>query len=70
MQWKTPRLSREKDPGDRRRIAVRTQWQSGSGVGNAPNGASMGNRLTGNGRQRRGKASPYLSRKIYFACRR
>jgi hypothetical protein len=57
-------------PRDRVRIAVRTKWQSGSGVGNAPIAALMGNRLIGNERQPRGKTSPYLSRKIYsFCCR-
>ena len=53
-----------------RGIAVRTEWQSGTRVGDARDAASMGNRLTGNGRQPRGKSNPYLSRKIYFVrCR-
>ena len=54
----------------RQGITVRTKWQSGNGVGNASDVALKGNRLTGNGRQRRGKSNPYLSRKIYSVCRR
>ena len=57
-------------PRDRMGIAVRTKWQSGSDAGNASNAALMGNHLIGNERQLRGKSSPYLSRKIYSACRR
>ncbi len=49
---------------------MRTKWQSGSGVGDAPIGVLMGNHPHGNGGQPRGKTNPYLSRKINPArCR-
>jgi hypothetical protein len=42
----------------RQGIAVRTQWQSGIGVGDAPMAESKGNCLSGNGRFLPGKANP------------
>jgi len=50
LWWKTPRLSDAGHPG-RRRITVRTQWQSGHPVGDTGAGALKGNRLIGNERQ-------------------
>ena len=42
----------------RQGIAVRTQWQSGIGVGDAPMAESKGNCLSGNGGFFSGKANP------------
>jgi hypothetical protein len=33
LWWKTPRLLKSKSPSSKRRITVRTQWQSGSSNG-------------------------------------
>jgi len=49
---------------------VRTKWQSGSTDGNAVMQRRRGNHLIGNERHAAGKTNPYLSRKIYFFCRR
>ena len=46
-------------------IAVRLEWQSGSGCGDAPPDVSKGNRLRGDGRFASVENKPDLNRKIY-----
>ena len=59
--WKSPRLSEMGGSG----IAVRLEWQSGSGCGDAPPDVSKGNRLRGDGRFASVENKPDLNRKIY-----
>ena len=59
--WKSPRLSEMGEFG----IAVRLEWQSGSGCGDAPPDVSKGNRLRGDGRFASVENKPDLNRKIY-----
>ena len=46
-------------------IAVRLEWQSGSGCGDAPPDVLKGNRLRGDGRFASVENKPDLNRKIY-----